>query len=201
VHCFAYILLEHSMPPEDGAGPSGSVPVIFAFCGAGIAAMGFGAGYGASAYRRSNAFKELLEKFPEPPSAEAEQLARSGAGRAFLYGTGLAGLMGVGAVMAARANGIRSAQDLADAIKSWLPSREGLEGYMVPKLAPLQRTVTEHLQVARQGAGEQFKKTELGRTLSRRASLSADIARQPGDPSEKEIMEMIDRIDKPPPKK
>lgn len=109
---------------------------------------------------------------------------------------------------------------------------------MVPKLAPLQRTVTEHLQVARQGAGEQFKKTELGRTLSRRASvrmpcgssaatlplrrcilaacmrtcdsrlsrpcasqLSADIARQPGDPSEKEIMEMIDRIDKPPPKK
>jgi hypothetical protein len=37
---------------------------------------------------------------------------------------------------------------------------------MVPKLAPLQRTVTEHLQVARQGAGEQFKKTELGRTLS-----------------------------------
>ena len=131
------------MPPEDGAGPSGSVPVIFAFCGAGIAAMGFGAGYGASAYRRSNAFKELLEKFPEPPSAEAEQLARSGAGRAFLYGTGLAGLMGVGAVMAARANGIRSAQDLADAIKSWLPSREGLEVWLAALLSCLPRTRAE----------------------------------------------------------
>ena len=101
--------------------------MIFGFCGAGIAAMGFGAGFGASSYRRSAAFKDLIEKFPEPPTAEAEQLARSGATRAFLGGTALAGLMGVGAVMAARSQGIKTTQDLADAIKSWLPTREELE--------------------------------------------------------------------------
>lgn len=113
--------------PVEEHTPGSSVPVIFAFCGAGIAAMGFGAGFGASSYRRSSAFKELMEKFPDPPSAEAEQLARSGATRALLGGTALAGLMGVGAVVAARSCGINTTQDLADEIKRWLPSREKLE--------------------------------------------------------------------------
>ena len=43
--------------------------------------MGFGAGFGSASYRRSAAFKDLIEKFPDPPTAEAEQLARSGATR------------------------------------------------------------------------------------------------------------------------
>ena len=104
-----------------------SLPVIFGFCGGAIAAVAFGAGFGASSYRRSVAFKDLVEKFPEPPTAEAEQLARSGAGRALLGGTALAGLMGLGAVAVARSNGIMSAQDLADEIKRWLPSKAALE--------------------------------------------------------------------------
>ena len=119
-----------SMPPSsDEPGPSNvsGVPTIFGFCGAGFAAVGFGAGFGASSYRRSAAFKELVEKFPDPPTAEAEQLARSGATRALAAGTALAGLMGVGAVVIARSQGIMTAQDLADAIKTWLPTREGLE--------------------------------------------------------------------------
>jgi hypothetical protein len=61
------------------------------------------------------------------PTAEAEALAVSGARRAFVGGTALAGLMGVGAIMVARANGIQSAGDLGDAIKKWLPTEAHLE--------------------------------------------------------------------------
>jgi len=191
-----------SMPPSsDEPGPSNvsGVPAIFGFCGAGFAAVGFGAGFGASSYRRSAAFKELVEKFPDPPTAEAEQLARSGATRALAAGTALAGLMGVGAVVVARSQGIMTAQDLADAIKTWLPTREGLEGSVAPKLAPLQRTITEHLQGARDATGGKFKQTELGRSLSRRASISAEKASQaPTEPGEKELMQMIEKLDKQP---
>jgi len=185
------------MPSDDAAGPSSSgLPLMAGFVGAGIAAMGFGAGFGASAYRRSNAFKELLEKFPDPPTAQAEQLARSGATRAFLAGTGLAGLMGVGAVMVARSQGITTTQDLAEAIKSYLPTKEGLEDSMAPKLAPLTRTITEHLQGARDASGGKFQKSELGRSLSRRASMSSDIAPKDIEPGEKELLTMIEKYDK-----
>jgi len=164
--------------------------------------MGFGAGFGASAYRRSAAFKELVEKFPEPPSAEAEALARSGATRALIGGTALAGLMGVGAVLAARANGITTTQELADAIKSWLPTKESLEGSVAPKLAPLTRTITEHLQGARDATGGKFQNSELGRSLSRRASVSSEKgAKAPQDDGEKEIMDMIKKLDQPPTQK
>ena len=110
---------------KDGADIA--VPAMVGFVGAGLAALGFGAGYGAHSYRSSLAYKELVEKFPEVPTAEAEALATSGARRAFMGGTALAGLMGVGAVMVARSNGIHTAGDLGDAIKKWLPSEARLE--------------------------------------------------------------------------
>ena len=167
---------------SSSAGPG--LPLIFGFCGGGFAALGFGAGFGASSYRRSVAFKELVEKFPEPPTAEAEALARSGASRALLGGTALAGLMGLGAVAVARANGIHSAQDLADEIKRWLPTRDGLEDSLAPKLAPLQRTITEHLQGARDASSGKFKKSGIGRYVSERAEQSAK-AQKPLEPWEK----------------
>lgn len=107
--------------------PDLAVPAMAAFCGIGLGALGFGAGYGARSYHSSNAYKDLVEKFPEVPTVEAEALARRGATRAFLGGTALAGLMGVGAVAIARFNGIRTAGDLGDAIKKWLPTESSLE--------------------------------------------------------------------------
>ena len=91
-----------------------AVPAMIGFCGIGVGAVGFGAGYGARSYFTTAAYKELLEKFPEAPTAEAEALARGGATRAFLGGTALAGLMGIGAVVTARAYGIRTAADFGE---------------------------------------------------------------------------------------
>ena len=86
------------------------VPTVAGLAGAGMMAVGFGAGYGARAWNNSEAKRELLEKFPEQPTLEAEALARRGAFRAFAAGTALAGLMGVGAVFVARSYGITSMQ-------------------------------------------------------------------------------------------
>jgi hypothetical protein len=107
--------------------PSIVAPAAVGFGIAGAMAFGFGAGYGTRSFSASTAYKELLEKFPEPPTAEAEALARSGATRALFAGTALAGLMGVGAVALARSYGVNSAADFADEVKKWLPTRDGLE--------------------------------------------------------------------------
>jgi hypothetical protein len=121
-------------------GGSPSLPLIVGFCGAAVGAIGFGAGFGASSYRRSVAFKELMEKFPEPPTAEAERLARSGATSALLRGTALAGLMGLGAIAVAKANGIHSANDLADEIRKVLPTKERLEVRVIHAATPIHAT-------------------------------------------------------------
>lgn len=71
---------------------------------------------------------------------------------------------------------------------------------MQPKLAPLQRTITEHLQGARDASGGTFQKSELGRSLSRRASVSAEkAAKTPLEPGEKELMELINKLEEPAP--
>jgi len=168
-----------------------AVPAMVGFCGVGVAAFGFGAGYGARSYYSTAAYKELLEKFPDAPTVEAENLARSGAGRAFLAGTALAGLMGVGAVAVARMNGINSAADLGDEIKKWLPTSERLETVVMPKLEPLQRTITEHLQGAREAAGGQFQKSDLGRRMSERAQAS--LKEQKLEPWEKELIATLEQ--------
>jgi hypothetical protein len=179
--------------------PNIAVPAMAGFVGVGVGALGFGAGYGARAYYNTAAYKDLVEKFPELPTAEAEALATTGARRAFLGGTALCGLMGLGAVMTARAYGIKSAADFGEEIKKWLPTQDRLEvraqpffghpggapaarpcstggrargvrqAVVVPKIAPLQRTVTEHLQGARDAAGGSFATSELGRKMSERA--------------------------------
>ena len=76
-------------PPADDA--SVAVPAMFACVGMGIGAIAFGAGYGARSYFSTAAYKELVEKFPDLPTAEAEAAARKGATRAFLGGTALCG--------------------------------------------------------------------------------------------------------------
>ena len=75
-------------PPADDA--SVAVPAMFACVGMGIGAIAFGAGYGARSFSTA-AYKELVEKFPDLPTAEAEAAARKGATRAFLGGTALCG--------------------------------------------------------------------------------------------------------------
>lgn len=62
---------------------------------------------------------------------------------------------------------------------------------MVPKLEPLQRTITEHLQGARDAAGGTFAKTELGRKLSERAQSTSKVA-TPLEPWEKELIDKLD---------
>uniref|UniRef100_A0A7S2MER4 Uncharacterized protein n=1 Tax=Haptolina brevifila TaxID=156173 RepID=A0A7S2MER4_9EUKA len=182
------------MPPSDApAEPAWSgIPSIIGFCGAGIASIGFGVGYGASAYRRSVAFKDLIEKFPEPPTAEAEALARSGATRAFIGGTALAALMGVGAVTVARSNGIKSTQDLADEIKKWLPTREALNAAVAPRLEPLQRTITEHMQPMANRARDKFDKSELAKQGRERADESVKAKSAPLEPWEKELIAKLE---------
>jgi len=172
--------------------PWSGLPTIVGFCGAAIASVGFGVGYGASAYRRSTAFKDLIEKFPEPPTAEAEALARSGAGRALMGGTFLAGLMGAGAVLTARANGIQTTQDLADEIKKWLPTREALEASVAPRLEPLQRTITEHMQPMVGRARDRFENSQLGKQGRERAEQSVKAKDQPLEPWEKEMIAKLE---------
>jgi len=148
------------------------VPSLLAFGTGGVLAVGFGAGYGAQSYGNSNVYKELIEKFPEPPSAEAEALARSGAARALFAGTGLAALMGVGAVALARSYGIRTIDDLADEARRWLPSKSTLQGG-VDKLEPLQRTISENLQSTRTKVADRFQQSKVGATLREKATEAA----------------------------
>ena len=68
---------------------------------------------------------------------------------------------------------------------------------VVPKIAPLQRTVTEHLQGARDRASGSFQKSTLGRSLSERAQTSTK-GKEP-EPSEKELIALLEG--KPAPKK
>lgn len=172
------------------------MPAMAGFVGVGVGALGFGAGYGARAYYNTAAYKDLVEKFPELPTAEAEALATTGARRAFLGGTALCGLMGLGAVMTARAYGIKSAADFGEEIKKWLPTQDRLETIVVPKIAPLQRTVTEHLQGARDAAGGSFAKSELGRKMSERAVGS--VKEQKLEPWEKEVIATLEGKPAPP---
>ena len=171
----AWVLPQSSImsEKEDAKASSAGVVTVMGFCGAGLGALIFGAGFGAGAYRRSAAYKDLIEKFPEPPTVEAEALARRGAGRALVGGTALAALMGVGAVAVARLNGICSAADFGDAMRKWLPSHGQLEASVRPKLEPLQRTITETLQPARESSGGSYQKSSLGRRLSKRAEESS----------------------------
>ena len=181
--------------PQDPEVPNVSVPAAFGCVGAGVAAIAFGAGYGARAYTSSVAYKELLAKFPEAPTLEAEALARTGAGRAFLMGTGLAGLMGVGAVLFARVNGIKSASDFGEATRAWLPTREQMEGTVTPQTETLQRTVTETLQRARDSAAGAFQGSSVGRTASERAKAST--LKRPLEPWEVELMTKLGELDAP----
>ena len=68
---------------------------------------------------------------------------------------------------------------------------------VVPKIAPLQRTITEDLQGARDAAGGKFQKSELGRRMSERAQST--VKEQKLEPWEKEIIATLEG--KPPAKK
>ena len=102
------------MPEAKEASTTPVVPTVAGLAAAGMMTIGFGAGYGARAWNNSEAKRELLEKFPEQPTLEAEAFARRGGFRAFAAGTVLAGLMGVGAVFVARSYGISSIQQFGD---------------------------------------------------------------------------------------
>jgi len=69
---------------------------------------------------------------------------------------------------------------------------------VVPRLEPLQRTVTEHLQGVRDAANGSFQKTEIGRRMSERAEASMK-AQKPLEPWEKDLINKIEGTT--PPKK
>merc|ERR1719291_1056712 len=123
---------------ESDSGPTPVLPALVSFGTLGALAFGFGAGAGWRSFSYSTAYKELVEKFPDAPSMEAEAMARRGATRALAVGTGLAAMMGVGAVAVARSYGVKTIEDFAEEARRWLPSREALQGE-VDKLEPLNR--------------------------------------------------------------
>lgn len=143
------------------SGPSETpvVPAVAGLVGAGAVAVGFGAGYGARSWKSSAAYKELIEKFPEAPTLEAEAAARAGAGRALMAGTALAGLMGLGAIAVAKSYGINNIQQFGDEIKRWLPSKDSITETVQPKLEPLQRTITESLPPVRDAVARVYGKS------------------------------------------
>ena len=165
------------------------VPTVAGLAAAGMMAVGFGAGYGARAWNNSEAKRELIEKFPEQPTLEAEALARRGGFRAFAAGTALAGCMGVGAIFVARSYGITSMQQFGDEIKRWLPTKEALQGEMQPKVDQLQRTITEHIQGGRTAVERQFKNSSAGEFVRASASPKADT---PLEPWEKELLAKLE---------
>lgn len=179
------------MPSSEGDAPTSAVPAAIGFGVMGSMAFGFGMGFGSRSYTASAQYKDLLEKFPDKPTPEAEALARSGATRAFLAGTALAGLMGVGAVCVARAYGINSAADFAEEIKKWLPAKDGLEAKVMPKLDPLTRSISKNLQSARDAAGQRFEQSEMGRSLIKKAEESAE-KRGPAAQWEKDLVQKLE---------
>lgn len=174
-------------------------PAVAAFGTCGLLAMGFGAGYGTRSYHSSVAFKELIEKFPEPPTAEAEAFARSGAARAFVAGTGLAALMGVGAVAVARSYGIRSIADFAEEARRWLPSEQELQRGVSGRLEPLQRNMSENLQTMRDRVDRIFQQSEMGSGLRKRAARSVGKQTAELQPWEKELIDKLEDLGKQPP--
>ena len=72
---------------------------------------------------------------------------------------------------------------------------------MGKRLEPLERTITEHMQGARDAAGRQFQGSALGRQMSERAqqSLKAKLATTPTtalEPWEKEVVAQLEKVDK-----
>ena len=158
---------------DEKRGATPVAPAVATFGACGVIAIGFGAGYGFRGYQSSAAHKELLEKFPKPPTPEMEAFARSGASRALLAGTGLAGLMGIGAVLVARAYGITSIDHLGDEARRWLPTRQRLQETVAPKLEPLTRTVSNNLQQTRTSLTRRYSESSLGGYLTRIAKRNA----------------------------
>ena len=62
---------------------------------------------------------------------------------------------------------------------------------MAPKLEPLQRSITEHMQAARVKSSEKFNNSGLGRKLSERAEASAKGQKAP-DAWEKELIAKLE---------
>jgi len=184
--------------PED-AKPTPVLPAMAAFGTCGILAMGFGAGYGMRAYEKSAAFKDLMEKFPEAPTAEAEALARTGATRALALGTGLAGLMGVGALMVARSYGIKTIDDFAEEARRLLPARQQLKENF-DRLEPLQRTISETMQSARNSTAAAFEKSSVGQSLKGQVEKNLEAQTKELQPWEKDLIKKIDDASQPAPK-
>ena len=61
---------------------------------------------------------------------------------------------------------------------------------MAPKVGELQRTITEHMQPARDRAAAQFKSSDLGRRMSERAQGSG--VQKPLEPWEKEVIAKLE---------
>ena len=121
-------------------------------------------------------------------------MARKGAFRSLAAGTALAGLMGVGAVVVARSYGISNVQQFGDEIKRWLPTKEELQDTVQPKLEPLQRTITEHVQGGRATLERKIQNSSLGKDIAARSRPKAETELEPW---EKELLAKLEAPDKP----
>eukprot|EP00967_Tisochrysis_lutea_P156078 scaffold313810_cov37-Tisochrysis_lutea.AAC.1 len=180
-------------PATEGASSTTPlIPAIAAFSTCGALAMGFGAGYGTRSFYSSEGYKELIEKFPEQPTAEMEAMARRTGVRALIAGTGLAALMGVGAVMTARAYGITTIAQVGDEARRWLPTTERMRSEVTPKIEPLQRSLSRSLQPVRDSAGDRYHQSQLGSYLSNKARTSSEANNiKELQPWEKELLAQL----------
>jgi hypothetical protein len=182
--------------PAEGSSTTPLIPAIAAFSTCGALAMGFGAGYGASAFYRSEGYKDLIEKFPEQPTAEMEAMARRTGFRALAAGTGLAAIMGVGAVVTARAYGITTIAHLGDEARRWLPTTEQMRAEVTPKIEHLQRSLSRSLQPARDSASDRFQQSQVGSYLKKRATTSSEANSQKElQPWEKELLAKLRELE------
>ena len=180
---------------EVARGTFGVVGAVIGMGVTGIMAMSFGAGYGARSFESSRAYKDLLEKFPDAPAPEAEAMARRGATRAFLAGTGLAAAMGVGAVALARAYGIKDVRDLGDEVRRWLPSHQTLRSQVEPGAEQLKRSISNTIDAAK--IDETFKATTIGRYLSKQGERSVKAQKDAKmEQWEKDAIEKLQAMEK-----
>ncbi len=102
--------------------------------------------------------------------------------------------MAAAAVVYARASGVDSIDTFADEVRRWLPKKETLASGTA-RLEPLQRTISENLQSARELAGRRYHESQLGQSLDARAKQSSEGGQAELQPWERELLSMIKALD------
>jgi len=181
-----------SKEESDEETPSPVLPAVLACTATGLLSLGFGFGAGWRGFRESQVYADLIEKFPDEPTKQAEAMARRSATRALIAGTGITAVLGAASIAVARSYGIKSVEDFGEEARRWLPTRTRMEDGMA-KYEPLQRHISENLQSARDVVGKGFRQSSIGTYLGDKAKKSAGKHEQ--EEWEKDLVKKIESPD------